>query len=103
MSADEFIGYVGDPDFHDGSLVRVIVEPDLVRVVLRGASGQEYVVEFRGGKVVHSNRPEGMMIYALTEMKARSPARRFVFANWEEDDDATLEVEAEDVSVTKVI
>jgi hypothetical protein len=68
MSADEFIGYVGDPDFHDGSLLRVVVEGDLVRIVLQGASGQEYDVRFRRGGVVRSSRPEGMIIYAIGKL-----------------------------------
>ena len=102
MTSDEFIGYVGDPDFHDGSVVSVTAERDLARVVVRGASEQEYVVEFRGVKAMRSNRPEGMMIYSLTEMRARSAARRFVFTNWDEDDDATLEVEAEDFSLARL-
>ena len=64
----------------------------------RGASGREFVVEFRGVQAVRSKQPEGMMIYALSEMRAPSPQRLFVFANWDEDDELFLEVEAENVS-----
>jgi hypothetical protein len=70
MTSDEFIAYVGDPDFHDGAVVRVIRGQDLARVMVRGASGQEFVVEFRGVKAVRSNKPEDMRICALSEMRA---------------------------------
>jgi len=39
-----------------------------------------------------------MTIYALAEVKAEAPLRRFVFSNWDEDDDALLEVVARDFS-----
>jgi hypothetical protein len=56
-------------------------------------------VEFYGVKAMQSNRPEGMMLYALTEMRTQTSARRFVFSNWEYDDDASLSVQAEGFSV----
>jgi hypothetical protein len=102
MTSEDFVAYVGDPDFHDGAVLGVVVDGDLARIVVRGASGQEYVVEFHGVKEVRSNRPEGMMLYALTEMRTGVGARRFVFSNWEPDDDANLEVEAESFSVTSL-
>jgi hypothetical protein len=39
-----------------------------------------------------------MMVYALTEMPATPPLRRFVFVNWDEEDDASLEVVARDLT-----
>ena len=41
-----------------------------------------------------------MMIYALSEMRTPPSTRRFVFANWDEDDKSFLEIEAESFSVT---
>lgn len=39
----------------------------------------------------------GMTLYALAEFAASAPLRRFVFANWdEEEDDSRLEVLARD-------
>lgn len=38
------------------------------------------------------------MIYALSEMQGEAPYRYFIFTNWEEDDQATLEVEAMELS-----
>ena len=102
MAIDEFIAYAGDPDFHDGSVVSVVEERDSTRVVVRGASGQEFVVEFRGVKAMRSCKPEGMLIYSLSEMKAQPPARRFEFANWHEDDDAFFSIDAEDFSVARL-
>jgi hypothetical protein len=100
MSSEEFIGYVGDRDFHDGHVVTVDREGDTARVRVRGASGRGFVVEFRGVQVIRFEHPEGMMIYALSEMRALPPTRRFVFGNWDEDDKSFLEIEAESFSVT---
>jgi hypothetical protein len=102
MTSDHVVSYVGDSDFHDGGIVSVVADGNLAPVVVRGASGNEYAVEFYGVKKVQSNRPEGMMLYALTEMRTDTSARRFVFSNWEYDDDACLAVEAEGFSVTSV-
>jgi hypothetical protein len=35
-----------------------------------------------------------MLLYSLTELRTDPPLRKFVFANWHEDDDAALEIEA---------
>ncbi len=99
MSTDEFIGYVGNPDFHDGSIISVRHERDAASVKVRGASGQEYVVQFAGVKVVRATRPDGMMIYSMSEMRSQLPLRRFVFANWDEEDDSRLEIHAESFDV----
>jgi hypothetical protein len=99
MSSEEFVGYVGDPDFHDGHVVAVNRDGNMARVRVRGASGREFIVDFHGVQTVHSKQPEGMMIYALSEMRAVSPLRLFVFANWDEDSESFLEIEAERLSV----
>ena len=101
MPNDEFIGYVGNPDFHDGTVVSVRQEHDGASVSIRGASGQEYVVLFSGVKAVRATDPEGMIIYSMTEMRSQLPVRRFVFANWDEDDDSSLEIEAESFNVVE--
>lgn len=94
MSQTGFVGYVGDADIHDGSIIEVEPRADRVMVRLAGASGRRYVVEFHGVERTRSNKAEGMRLYALVEMEAPAPLRRFVFANWDEEDDACLEVVA---------
>ena len=37
-------------------------------------------------------RPENMLLYALAEFRDAGGRIRFVFSNWDEDDDATLEI-----------
>jgi hypothetical protein len=95
MENSLFIGYVGEPDFHDGLILTVERIEDLVRVRIRCASGKVFVAEFSGVQTVKSNKPEGMTLYGLTEMRTQSPQRRFVFANWDEKDEASLEIDAE--------
>ena len=94
MSTSSFIGYVGDPDFHDGSILSVEQQEGMARVRVRGASGKHFRVDFNGVGAVRANRPVGMVLYALSEMGALPPMRRFVFANWDERSDADLEVDA---------
>ncbi len=92
--ADEFIAYRGDSDIHDGEVVEVRSEGDGVCVVVRGASGRSHELCFKGVGSMTQHRAVGMKLYALAEMAAYAPLRRFVFANWDETDDASLEVNA---------
>jgi hypothetical protein len=101
MSEEVFVAYVGDPDIHDGHIVQVEKKDKRVRVLVRGFSGRRFWVEFSGVESVKSSRPEGMMLYSLSEMKAPAPLRRFVFTNWDEDDDAFLEIVAQDFVISK--
>jgi len=99
MADSTFIGYVGDAAFHDGSVLTVEQHDDTTRVRVRGCSGKVFVVTFGGVRAVRAKRPEGMMLYALSEIRGEPPLRRFVFANWDDDDDASLEVDAENFAV----
>jgi 3-isopropylmalate dehydrogenase len=101
--ASNFEGYTGDPDFHDGSIVKVRHVDNHLAVEVEGCSGTHYVVQFDGVKEVKSHRPEGMVLYALSAQSGASP-RRFVFANSAEQDeeggDSILEVTADRCTVT---
>jgi len=99
MSDASFVAYVGDSDFHDGSILAVEHQYDVLRVRLRGASGKVYVVTFNGVLAVRKNRPEGMLLYSLSEQRGNPPLRRFVFANWDNDNNSSLEIDATDFSV----
>jgi hypothetical protein len=99
MSERRFVRYVGNADFHDGRILEVGHDTDSIRVRVRGASGKIYIAEFPAGSVLRSNRPEGMLLYSLSEMRTDPPLRRFHFANWDEEDDAALEIEAETLNV----
>lgn len=101
MSEEVFVAYVGDPDIHDGHVVRVEQKGKRVSVLVRGFSGRRFWVEFSGVESVKSNRPEGMVLYSLSEMEAPAPFRRFVFTNWDEKDDAYLEILARDFRIVK--
>jgi hypothetical protein len=94
-----FVRYVGDADFHDGSILAVEHRGSTAHVRVRGASGKIFAVAFDGVRAVRANEPEGMMLYALSEFRGEPPLRRFAFANWEDDSTAYLEVDAETVTV----
>jgi hypothetical protein len=99
MSESSFIGYVGEADFHDGSILAVEQQDGTVRVRVRGASGKVFVVDFSEVRAVRSQHPEGMLLYALSEMSCQPPIRRFVFAKWDADSKAHLEVDAASFSI----
>ena len=98
--ASDFIGYIGNPDFHDGSVIAVQQGGNTACVLVRGASGRIYTVEFQDVSKVKANHPEGLLLYALAEMTTLPPCRRFIFANWEDQDDAYLEVFARECRVS---
>jgi hypothetical protein len=99
MPPSSFIAYVGDPDFHDGAILSVEQHGRGVRVRVQGASGKVYAVDFSGVGAVRAHRSAGMTLYALSELRAEPPLRRFVFANWDDDGDAQLEVDAASFAV----
>jgi hypothetical protein len=100
MSDSDFVAYVGPPELHDGYIVEVQRQNEKARVVIRGASGRLFAVEFCGVQSVKAHRAEGMLLYSLSEMKAAAPLRRFVFVNWDEEDDASLEIVARELSTS---
>ncbi len=106
IAKSKFIAHVGDPDFHDGAIIRVTSEADQLLVEIEGFSGAQFSVRFDGVKSVFSHKPEDMTIDALVEMEAPPPSRRFVFTNsYEPEDeggDAYLDITAENLSVKKV-
>jgi hypothetical protein len=102
MPDPSFVRYVGDPDFHDGSIISVEEEGDAVHIRLRGASGSIYNIKFSGVREVRTKHPEGMLIYALCELRCDPPLRRYAFAKWDEDEIGLLEVDAESISVRPV-
>jgi len=92
----EFVGWVGPPQIHDGVIEQVDSGPDLVVVSLRADGGRGPVlrVEFDEPGAVDQNRAIGMTLYGLAEVTSETERRRFSFVNWEETDDARLELEA---------
>ena len=92
--SDEFIAYVGPPDLHDGQIVQVISEPDTITVLVKSYEGRQFDIVFVGVTDHHATAPEGMTLSALVEMQCPAPQRKFVFANWDEDDTAELTIVA---------
>lgn len=96
---NRIIGYVGPSDLHDGQVCSVHYDQETVTVCIESASGRAFSIEFTGVSEVKTISPAGMVLYALCQMQAPAPHRRFVFANWDEDDPATIEVVAQDLKV----
>jgi hypothetical protein len=99
MEREVPIHYVGPAELHDGHLVAVERDGDRALVRVKGSDGRPLVLEFYGVADVTAVRPEGMLLYGLAELRPEGPLRHFVFANWEEWDDAGLEISARDFRV----
>jgi hypothetical protein len=96
---NDFVAYVGPADLHDAHILSIYYSGDQLRVTLQSHGGKKVEVLFSGVKRLRTTNPVGMMIYAVNEMRAERPLRRFVFANWDEEDTAYLELEAQDFAV----
>ncbi|HMA38270.1 MAG TPA: hypothetical protein VKY74_27735 [Chloroflexia bacterium] len=94
MPGDKLVAYLGPANIHDGVVVAMQRQNGLMQVTIRGVDGQEIIIEFSGVESVTAHRAEGMMVYALAEMASPPPARRFVFVNWDDEDEARLEIAA---------
>jgi len=90
--SDDFVNYVGHPDMHDGTIDSVERSGDRALVTVTGGSGRRLQLQFSGVREVVDHRSIGMRLYGLVEMITKEPWRRFVFANWDETDDARLEI-----------
>ena len=92
MNTSAFLGYIAEPDLHDGIILRVEKNGDELRVLVKAYDGRLHVITFLQVHSAEMHGPEGMMLYSLSEMTADPPYRRFEFTNWEEDDDRFLRV-----------
>ena len=99
----DFLRYVGDPDIHDGVIIKVDHHENEASVLIKGFSGKMLTVAFFGLKSIKSNKPEGMILYSLSEMRCDKQHRHFVFTNTEDEDDAYLEIVAEEIKVIKTV
>src|SRR5439155_7959653 len=86
--------YVGPADLHDGQVLGLTRKGETATVIVQPYTGRRFALEFSGVAAVRAVEPEGMMLYALTETTAPPPLRRFVFANWDDEDPRRLEIVA---------
>ncbi len=99
MANNDFIAYIGDPDIHDGHIINVEQRGQEARIRIEGGNGRHLTFEFHGVTWTKLHRAEGMMLYGLAEFQGDVPVRHFVFVNWDEEDEAFLEIEAEEFSI----
>jgi hypothetical protein len=96
----EFVGYVGPSEIHDATIESVDVDSNRLVVVLRRGepSGHRLRIEFSEPTEVQHERPVGMVLYVLAELRGGDGRRRFAFANWDEADARQLGLEASGIS-----
>jgi len=80
VSEEKFIGYIQEPDLHD----------------------RLFAIRFSRVRSANIKNVDGMRLYALSEMQATPPLRKFVFADWEEESDRYCEVVAREIMSTEL-
>lgn len=96
MNDENFIGYIGDYRIHDSKIKTIEPDKNNIQVSLISEDNEIIRVKFVEVKLVKSNNAEGMILYSISEMKEQLPFRKFVFVNWDEEDDSSLEIVAQD-------
>lgn len=87
------------PTLHDGTILSLSCADGNAVVVVCGSDNLEVLLRFGGVFAIKDHRCVGMFLYAIAEMKHPGKLRRFVFVNSDGDDDAVLEITAEDFQV----
>ena len=94
-----FLRYLGPADLHDARVVSVDLRGNGARVTVESYEGRRFALEFSDVASVDARKPIGMVLYALMEVAASPPVRRFEFAASDEESGAGLIIEARDVAV----
>src|ERR1043165_6340073 len=92
LTTGGFVGYIGPPEIHDGTIYRVYSDDQSLTVVVIDANEQEIRFHFVEVDAIDTVEPDGMFLYGLLEMEHEPPFRRFVFVNWDDEDTRRLEV-----------
>lgn len=99
MENSDFIGYVGNYKVHDSRVEKIINSGNDVTVLLRSQEGEIISVRFSSVQEIIEERPIGMILYAICEIKDIAPCRKFEFANTDEEDEASLIVVAHEYHI----
>ena len=94
MTKDDFIAYRGPSDLHDGTVLSVARMGDATSVVVGLSEGGVAEFDFSDTEQIVAREPEGMVLYALAELRVDGASRRFSFVNWEDSSSRILEVRA---------
>ncbi|HEU4934258.1 MAG TPA: hypothetical protein VFT48_19370 [Pyrinomonadaceae bacterium] len=107
MSEQRFIGYIQEPDVHDGVIVkatyksgflRSVFDKRVVTVIVLTYEERLFVIWFSRVRSASIINADGMRLYSLSEMHATPPCRRFVFVDSEEKSNRYCEVVAREIA-----
>ena len=111
MSEQRFIGYIQEPDVHDGVIVkatyqngflRSVFDKRVVLVVVLTYEDRLFVIRFSRVRSASIINADGMRLYSLSEMHATPPFRRFVFVDSEAKSNRHCEVVAREIASTEM-
>ncbi|HEY0725919.1 MAG TPA: hypothetical protein VGD41_18380 [Pyrinomonadaceae bacterium] len=111
MSEEKFIGYIQEPDVHDGVIVKATYKSGFLRsvfyqrvvlVVVLTEEKRLFVIRFGRVRSASIITVDGMILYSLSEMYATPPLRKCVFVDWEEESNRRCEVVAREIESTEM-
>jgi hypothetical protein len=111
MSEKRFIGYIEEPDVHDGVIVtatykngflRSVFDKRAVLVLVLTHEERLFVIRFSRVRSANIMNADGMRLYSLSEMHAPPPFRKFVFVDSDEKGNRHCEVEAREIASTEM-
>ena len=111
MSEQRFIGYIQEPDVHDGVIIsatyksgflRSLFDKRKVQVLVLTHEERLFGIWFTRVRSANIRNADGMRLYSISEMHATPPFRRFVFVDWEEPSDRHCEVVAREIASAEI-
>jgi hypothetical protein len=96
----DFIRYVGPPTIHDSTfLLFQKAESDSFDVHLKSADGDIIILRFIDVSDITYSKPEGMFVYALSEVTCDLGLHRYIFVNSEEDSESFFEITCKEIQI----
>lgn len=88
----KFIRNIGDYRVHDGKIIEINMTNNNVSVKVQCQKDEILEFVFYDIKFIKENKPIGMWLYSIREMTTDNPYRYFNFLNWDEEDEAYLDI-----------
>lgn len=94
MNDRNIIQHIGDYRVHDAIIKKIIHQKQTIEVLLNSVDKELIKFAFHDVQRIKEKQAEGMILYSAVEIRAEESFRHFVFVNWDESDNACLEIVA---------
>lgn len=95
---DQFIRYAGPSEIHDSTFLGFRkAQDDSFIVDLKTYEGADLSIQFLGVSDVNHSKPEGMIVYSLSEVFWPGDMKRYVFVNSDESSPSLFEITCKEI------